>query len=261
MRGGLRGRAPSFLAPLLLGTAVGATALAPAPPAAAYIPAAERLAEAAARANREAGRAVPLRLSVALHTEQPDATQPARPLATGELLSQPGGRARLELVGRSGVREVHLLGAGGGVRAWRDGVRLERPRGLLPPLFLLQMGGADGLRSALRARGVAVDATAMGRSHGHDCFVIGGREIGGERGPVVAADTRAALWIDAYDFEIVRFDRGGAGARFRFGPLRAFGERRLPAWIALEEPDRAPLYLEVLGAEAASARAGDFTGP
>lgn len=260
MRGGLGGRATAILAPLLLGSVVCAAALLPAPPAGAYIPPAERLAEAAARVNREAGRAVPLRLSVALHTEPPDATQPARPLATGELLSHPGGRARLELVGRSGVREVHLLGAGSGVRAWRDGARLEAPRALLPPLFLLQIGGADALRAALRARGVAVDAAAMGRTRGHDCFVIGGRELGRGRGRVPLSAPRAALWIDAYAFEVVRFDRG-SGVSFRFGPLRAFGERRLPAWIALEEPDRDPLYLEVLGAEAAPPEAGDFTRP
>jgi hypothetical protein len=220
-----------------------AAALAFAAPAGALVPAPGRLVAAAARANGEAGRAVPLRLGVALHTELPG--EGATPIATGELVSEPGGPARLELVGRNGVREEHVLSQGR-IRATRDGEVLAEPRALLPPVWLLQLRRSGSLRSALRRMGVDVGISELRRSPDRDCFVVGVRS----RGPEASAPPRPSVWLDAYSFEIVRFDRGD-GARFRLGPTKSFGERQLPAWISLEQQGKPPLYLELRSASPA----------
>jgi hypothetical protein len=205
-------------------------------PAAAFVPTPERLSDAAGRANYEAGRVGALRIEVALYTERPGEGD-GEPIATGELLSDPStAMARLDLLGLNGVHERHLL-RGGREVAWREGEVLEQPRALLPPLGLLQMRYGRSLRGALRAMGVSLERADLGRSDGHDCFVIGGYDrMGFGRWP--------SLWLDVYSFEIVRVDRAD-GARFRFGPLRPFGEHALPGWVALEEPGKGTLYLQV----------------
>ena len=225
-------------------------------PAAAFVPDAEKLTDAAGRANAADGRAATLRLSVALHT-QPPGEAGAEPIASGSLLSDPGaGSARLDLMGANGVREVHLWRPGG-TAAWRDGEPLPQPSALLPPLWLLQLRYGRSLRTALHGLGVSLEAPELGRSGEHDCFVIGGRDRAGE---ATGSSRRPSLWLDVYSFEIVRVDRAD-GARFRFGPLRAFGEQHLPGWVALEQAGRSPLYLEVLDAAPARSTPGDFERP
>lgn len=224
-----------------------AAALALAAPAAALVPAPEKLVAAAGRANFEARRTLPLRLGVALHTQLPG--EGAEPIATGELVSEPAGPARLVLVGRNGVREEHVQSQGR-IRATRDGEVLSQPRALLPPVRLLQLRFGKSLRGALRQMGVNTGVSEMGRSPDRDCFVVGGRS----RGPVGGAPPRPSVWLDAYSFEIVRVDRAD-GARFRLGPPKKFGERQLPAWISLEQEGKPPLYLELRSAAPAASGA------
>jgi hypothetical protein len=236
-----------------------ALAFAPARSAGAFVPEARRLADAAGRANYEAGRTGPLRLDVALYTEPPG--QDVVAIARGSLLSDPneGGRVRLELVGQNGVREVQL-GFGARVQAWRDGGRLEQPRIMAPPLPLLQVRYGASFRRGLGRLGVDLAAADLARTDGHDCFVIGGHP------PGVASERfarRAAVWLDSYSYDVVRVDRAD-GVRFRFGPVRPFGskgEPRLPGWVAIEEEGRPPLYLEFLAAGRARPGPGDFRMP
>jgi len=236
--------------------AAGLALLLAASPAAAFIPDAEKLTDAAARANAAAGRAATLRLGVTLHSGPPGA-EGAEPIASGSLLSDPGaGSARLELVGVNGVREIHVWRPRGAA-AWRDGELLAEASPLLPPLWLLQLRYGRSLRAALGGLGVSLEDPELGRSDEHDCFVIGGRDRAAE---AAGSSRRPALWLDVYSFEVVRVDRAD-GARFRFGPLRAFGEQRLPAWVAVEQAGRSPLYLEVLDAAPAQSAAGDFEAP
>jgi hypothetical protein len=227
-----------------------------APAALATVPAADRLLEAASRANREAGRATGLRLTVSLHA-QPPGVGDEETLATGELLADAAGSARLDLVGADGSRERQLWRRGTQVAAWRDGQPLANPRPLLPPFAVLQAGQGASLRALLQDLGIPLAPAELGRSGEHDCFVVGGRdraaEASGAAGP-------PALWLDAYDFEPVRVDRAD-GVRFRFGPARRFGDRRIPAWIAAEQGEEPPLYLAVRGAVAVQVGPSDFRPP
>jgi hypothetical protein len=225
-----------------------------APPAAAFIPRPERLTEAAARTNADQARTGALRIAVALLT-QPPGEGDGEPIATGELLADPRGLARIDLVGRNGVRERQVLD-GARLDAWRDGQPLDSPRVLLPPLGALQQRSGTGLREVLRRLGVDLEAAELGRSHGHDCFVVGGRDRRAE----ALGLGRASAWLDAYTFEIVRIDRGD-GVRFRFGPSRDLDGHKLPAWISLEEVGKSTLYLELREAAPAQPAAGDFAAP
>jgi hypothetical protein len=223
-------------------------------PAAAVIPTPERLTDAAARSNADAARTSALRIEVALLTQPPEQGE-SEPIASGELLADPADQARLDLVGRNGVHERHVL-SGGRLSAWRDGQPLDDPRALLPPLALLQQRSGPALRELLRRLGVDLDAAELGQSHGRDCFVVGGRDRAGEPQGL----SRPSLWLDAYSFETVRVDRGD-GARFRFGPLRELAGHQLPAWVALEEVGKSTLYLELRAASAARPSAADFAAP
>jgi hypothetical protein len=239
---------------LRLATAALLVALLPLP-LRAFVPAPEKLTDAAARANFGHGRTGGLRLEVALFTEPP--APGLEPIATGELLTDPTrSAARLDLVGRNGVREQHLW-TGAGARTWRDGTRLADARALLPPFYLLQFRYGRSLRSALQGLGVDLERADLARNDAHDCFVIGGSEPG----PAPQGFARnASLWLDSYSYEIVRIDLA-SGARFRFGPVVDLGDRRLPSWVALEEEGRPPLYLALRGAARAKLSAGDFRAP
>lgn len=222
----------------------------------AFVPDAEKLTNAAGRANFEAKRTGPLRLEVALYTDLP--AEGVQAIATGSLLSDPneGGRVRLDLTGGNGVHEVQLL-AGARVQAWRDGQRLERPRIMVPPLALLQVRYGRSLRSALGRLGVHYSTADLARSGDRDCFVLGGQP------PGVASErfaSRATAWLDSYSYDVVRVDRSDR-VRFRFGPSRRFGELRLPAWVAVEEEGRPALYLEFRSAVRAQLGAADFRPP
>ncbi len=236
-----------------------ATLLAPslfARQARAFVPEPDKLTDAAGRANFEAKRTGPLRLDVALYTDRP--AEGAEAIASGSLVSDPngGGRVRLDLVGRNGVREVQLL-VGARVQAWREGERLERPRIMVPPLSLLQVRYGRSLRSALGRLGIDLNTADLARSADHDCFVLGGQP------PGIASErftARPTAWLDSYSYDVVRIDRAD-GVRFRFGPARRFGELRLPAWVAVEEEGRPPLFLEFRSAIRAQAGPADFRPP
>ena len=224
-------------------------------PLRAFVPAPEKLTDAAARANFSHGRTGGLRLDVALFTELP--ARGLEPIATGQLLTVPArSAARLDLVGRNGVRERHLW-TGARARTWRDGARLADARALLPPLYLLQFRYGRSLRTALQSLGVDLERAGLARSDVHDCFVVGGRNPGSA--PEGFA-RHASVWLDSYSYEIVRIDLA-SGSRFRFGPVVDFGDRRLPSWVALEEEGREQLYLAVRGAAQAQLTAGDFRAP
>jgi hypothetical protein len=236
---------------LALAAALAALAAAP---ASAFVPRPERLTEAAARTNADQARTGPLRIAVALLT-QPPGEGDAEPIATGELMADPRGAVRIDLVGRNGVQERQVL-EGGRLDAWRDGQPLDSPRVLVPPVGALQQRSGPALREVLRRLGVDLDAAALGRSHGHDCFVVGGRDRLAEAQGL----GRASVWLDAYTFEIVRIDRGD-GVRFRFGPPRDLDGHKLPAWVSLEEVGKSTLYLELREAAPAQPGAGDFAAP
>lgn len=231
-----------------------ALGLAAALPASAFVPSPERLTDAAARTNADDARTAPLRIGVALFTQMPGEGA-LEPIALGELVADPRGLERLDLVGRNGVRERHVLDAGR-LLAWRDGQPLDDPRALLPPLALLQQRSGGALRESLRRLGVDLWTAELGQSHAHDCFVVGGRDRAAEAQGL----GRPSLWLDAYSFEIVRVDRAD-GVRFRFGPLRELDGHKLPAWVALEEVGKSTLYLELREAAPARPVPGDFAAP
>jgi hypothetical protein len=214
--------------------------------AAAFVPPAGKIADEVARANRAAGRAHSLELSVALRDAE------GRTLAQGELLSDSRGVARLELAG-SGER--HLL-RGGEYLAARGGTMISGPAPWLPPVFLLQAGNGDRLLSGILSQGAVGDETVLGRHEDTLCYVLGGRDLPppanesarlfGSPGP------RSAVWVERDAFRIVRIDHAD-GTRFVFGPPRAHGDVTLPEWIRIERPGMPTTRLEIL-----SARRGRF---
>jgi hypothetical protein len=214
------------------------------PAAGAAIPEAQRIADAAARANQKAGRAEPIILDVSLRIGD------SEPLATGVLASHPTGLARLELRSHQGFVERHLL-QGSEYTASRDGQLLTAPRPFLPPIFLLQAGSGAALRAALESFGVAGGQVALGLADERDCYVLGGRALGGT-GPALPA-----LWVDMDSFDVVQVDAPD-GVRFRFGPSADFDGLRAPTWISIEVTGQAPARLEVVRASRANAPAAAF---
>lgn len=218
-----------------------------APAASAVIPNAQKVADALARANRQAGRAGPLILDVQLRIGD------SPPLAAGELATHPTGLARLELRSSQGFVERHLL-QGSEYTASRDGEVLRSPRPFLPPVFLLQAGSGAALRAALSSFGVSSGEVALGLAEDRDCYVMGGRLPGGSG----EEDSRLpSLWVDMDTLDVVRID-GSDGVRFRFGPAGDFDGIRAPSWIAIEVPGQTPARLEVVRAARANAPAAAF---
>jgi len=207
-------------------------------PARGHLPEPVRIARAAAAANKAARRTAPLELEVAVRMDGEEEVA-----ATGKLLTDPLGRARLELVHRDGFRERHLA-VPGRYRASRDGASIERPRILLPPLYLLQVGRGSDLASWLAERGAPLDAE-LGYEEEHDCYVLGGRE------------GRAALWIDQDTLTLVRVDLPG-GHRVRYGPLRVFDGIQLPEWIDITPTGAPPVRLEIQAAAPSKPGPGAF---
>ncbi len=214
----------------------------------AYIPPPERIAAAVAEANRSAGRSRVLEVEVALYLGDSE-----QPVATGELLSDPGGLARLELRGPEGIVERHLL-RGGEHLASRDRLALDAPRPFLPPLFLLQAKTGGVLMASLRTLGVSVQEIALGYEGEHDCYVLGGRAPASE---IALPYPQPALWVDQESLEPVRFDRGD-GVRFRLGSFAAFGSVRLPSWIEIGDSRGFRARLEILNAQEASTSPASF---
>ena len=198
-----------------------------------YVPPADRIARAVADANRLHGRAQPLALTVSVRGEG-DA-----PLATGTLLSDPRGVARLELAHGAGFVERQLR-RGRGLEASRDRARLPDPHPLLPPLWVLQASPGATLQTRIAELGGDPDAVALGLDGDHDCFVLGGRKA------------EASYWVDQETFAPVRIDLPG-GVRYRLGPPVSRGGIELPAWVTLEAPGRPPVTLAIEAARAESA--------
>jgi hypothetical protein len=189
----------------------------------AYVPPADRIARAVADANRVHGRARVLSVRVTLEGEG------GAPLATGTLVSDPRGAARLEVTHASGFVERQLR-RGRALEASRDRAPLPDPHPLLPPLFLLQIDQGATLQTRLAELGGSPDTVVLGHEGERDCFVLGGKH--GE----------ASYWVDQESFAPVRIDLAG-GIRYRLGPPRGQGGVELPAWIALEAPGRPALKM------------------
>jgi len=132
----------------------------------AFIPRAERVVEAVAQRNLQAGRAQPLQVDLVLRIED------SPPLGTGVLVTHPTGLARLELKSQGGAVERHIL-QGSEHLAMRDGVRLPEPRSFLPPLFLLQTSEDQDLRAGLEQLGADLEAIRLAPCGEGDCFVVG----------------------------------------------------------------------------------------
>jgi hypothetical protein len=217
-------------------------------PAGGAIPNALKLADAAAAANRAAGRAEPLWFDVTLRIGD------GEPVARGVLATHPTGLARLELRSRRGFVERHLL-QGNAYTASRDGQPLDDPRPFLPPVFLLQATSGAALRAALESFEVSAEQVALGRVEDHDCYVFGGRL---PRTPEGQEQRLPSLWIDLESYEVVRIDRRD-GVRFEIGPTNGFeGGIRAPGWIGIEAPGQPPARLDILRVAPAEAPAAAF---
>jgi hypothetical protein len=217
-------------------------------PVGAVIPSPLKLADAAAEANDDAGRAEPLWFEVSLRIGE------GEPVATGKLATHPTGLARLELHSRRGFVERHLL-QGDAYTASRDGRPIENPRPFLPPVFLLQATSGAALSAALESFGVEAEKVVLGRVEEHDCYVFGGRLL---RKPGEDERRLPSLWVDLESYEVVRVD-GRDGVRFRFGPSADFGGGiRAPRWIGIEAPGQPPARLDVLRVAPANAPAAAF---
>ncbi len=219
------------------------------PPAAAYVPSAEKISVAAAQTNRRARTTQALHVRVALHVGGAEI-----PAAKGELLSHPSGLVRLELRRRDGSIERHML-RGNEYLSARDGRMIQDAARILPPIFVLQARSGSGLRSSLSTLGVDVDTAVLGRSGESDCYVIGGRDPAAERLP--GGRTPPSLWLDMEDFQAVRIDTA-SGVHFRFGPRAQFAKISLPSWVDVEQSGRPPFRLEILSAEPAGATSATF---
>jgi hypothetical protein len=134
--------------------------------ATAAVPSPERIAEAVAADNGAAERDQPLRLELRIQIGDRAA------VATGILLTDPAGFARLELRGANGVVERHLL-RGGETWVTRNGEPLDEFRFFLPPLYLLQAGDGETLRAALEGLQVLTDRVGLAECNDEDCLVLG----------------------------------------------------------------------------------------
>ena len=191
----------------------------------AYVPPIDRIARTIADANRAHGRAQPLLLKIVVRGEG-DAQ-----LATGTLLTDPNGVARLELSHANGFLERQLR-RGRNLEASRDRSPLADPHPLLPPLWLLQAGQGAALQTRIAELGGDPNAVALGYDGDHDCYVLGGRSA------------EASFWVDHDSLAPVRIDLPG-GVHYRLGPPRTQGGIELPAWVTLEAPGRPSVTLAI----------------
>jgi hypothetical protein len=204
----------------------------------AYLPPAERIAGLIADANRAHGRARALGMRVTFEAEG------GAVLASGTLLSDPRGLARLEVTHASGFVEKQLR-RGRALAASRDRAPLDDPHPLLPPLFLLQAEQGAALQTRIAELGGSGDRVALGHEADHDCYVLGGPE--GE----------ASYWVDQQSLAPVRIDLAG-GVRYRLGPARMQGGIELPAWIVLAGPGRPALRMTIAEARPEAAAPDAF---
>lgn len=132
----------------------------------AAVPQRDRVEQAIAKTNATAGRARTMQIDVIVQIGD----RPA--VARGEILTDPSGRARLELRGAGDLVERHLL-QGGESRAARNGQLLAQPRLFLPPLFVLQASNGESLRKALLSFEVDPDPLGLVECGEEDCLVLG----------------------------------------------------------------------------------------
>jgi hypothetical protein len=198
-------------------------ALSLAPSARAAIPSAEKVRQAVAAANTQAGRARPLWLDVVL-------TDPSGGVgASGRAALVPGGVARLELALADGRVEIHERDPAG-YHVTRDGVPVEHTLPLLPPAQLLQAGSEAEVSAALAAIGGDPEQVDLGADGGSDCWVLGGRDAG-----PFAQSGRPSFWFDMKSRRPARIDEG-VRARFRFGPSARYESGFFPSWMEVEAP-------------------------
>ena len=180
--------------------------------AAAFVPPAKHVAIAVAKANRVGKRTQALRCEVQLIQPEDGSV-----LATGELITAPDGRSRLELVGEEG-RDRYLR-VGGRLDATRDGLaNAGAPR--LPPLHLLQLGSSGDLQRALSVLGTSGNAIGLGHDDRVDAYVLGTRGS-------------SALWIDMDELSAARIDLPG-GTIVRLGKHRSYGSILWPQSLRIE---------------------------
>ena len=254
-------------------------------PATGVVPRADRIARAAAEANRTSGRDQALQLDLTLRVADRE------PIGTGKLVTHPTGLARLELRDAAGRTERHLL-LGTEHSASRGGSELDEPRAFLPPLFLLQVDSPATFEQALADYGLDLSAAALAPCGTRICYVLGdparvppplpGEESGeeDEDGEEIAAvfgqeeeeDTPdfffdetmrdpvppPTLWVDSRTFEIVRIE-SRSGVAVEFGPTADYGGVRFPDAITIHEPEREPVRFDILGVTAVNAPAAGFT--
>ena len=190
-------------------------------PASAWIPEPERAWASLAQSNGQSARTRPVDFAVALV----DSTGAV--VATGRLVAEPGGHARLELTRADGGGvEVHER-SGSEYRVTRDGRRVEKAPRLLPPLGLLQAGKPADVADALRALGGDPARVDLGKEGLYDCWVLGGRDPGDFQ-----MNARPSIWVDQETQQPVRID-DAAGVRYRLLDLAPKDGVRFPSRIEI----------------------------
>lgn len=229
--------------------------LVPALAARAFVPNPNRVAIAIARANIKADRDQSLRFQVAVRIGDGPV------VAQGELETQPSGLARLELRGAKGLRERHLLHSGGHT-AGRNGERLDEPRAMLPPIFLLQADSMRSVMSSLESFGIDPMLVGLAPCGEENCYVIGDptrvaapASAQLETGPSGAF---GSFWVEKESFEARRM-RSSGGTRVEFGRGADFGKIRAPAWFEVREPGRDPVRFEIQGVSASRLSPAEFS--
>ena len=153
------------------------------------VPQRDRIEKAIAKTNASAGRGQAMQIDVLVQIGD----RPA--VARGELLTDPSGRARLEIRGAGNLVERHLW-QGRDSQAARNGEIIVEPRPFLPPVFVLQASSGEGLRNALLS--LEVDPAPLGlvECGEEDCLVLGDPEqdIPAPAGPPLAG-------LEEYEFE------------------------------------------------------------
>ena len=245
------------VAALLLGLAVISI-----PVAEAFVPRADRILSAIAKANVAGKRTKALQMNLTMRIGE------GPPVARGELVTLASGVARLELKGTRPLVERHWL-EGSRYLASRNGQRISEPRFFLPPLFVFQAASTRQLRADLAALGIAFEVAALAACGEWDCFVLGDAsrvappqepteeqvedpgqpvsvlpEVPGFARSQGVSSPPPTLWVDSESFDVRRL-RTNEGVRVEFGPYVDFGTVRAPSWLQIEEPGEKLVRLDI----------------